>query len=209
MPRTRTIGSGITARDVAEIESATDFRAIADRWNRRRAGTNDFEAVIADTEAWARAVLKRARRAPNGRERGTDDTPENYAQRFLVRIRFIRDFIERGDSAQAARFAVELGHQIGQAALKFEWEPAALKGKKFIDKPARGLGRLYREVEDVLARGDKRFSEKAVLNALEGRGVVEGWDERNVRWTDDQGRKKTTARKTFADRLSAIRTRLA
>jgi len=87
----------------------------------RAAGKWDFESQIALAEKWAHEILKRAGIKPDGKVNGTQDTPENYAQRFLDYGRSIRDSIRRRDAAGAAAQATVLGAFIREAQLLFKW----------------------------------------------------------------------------------------
>ncbi len=86
------------------------------------AGKLDFDFQIAQAEAWALDVLRRASIKPDGKVSGTEDTPENFAQRFLDYGRAIRASIRRGDAAGAAAQALVLGGFIRESQLKFKWE---------------------------------------------------------------------------------------
>lgn len=122
-------GDGITARE-SVILDAEGMRRHLEGWN-KAAGKNSFETRITAVEQWALSVLDKAGIEPTGEESGTADTPENYAQRFLNYIGFIRAFIKRGDTAQATRFALNLGIIMGESGIKFAHEKDALLGEKF------------------------------------------------------------------------------
>lgn len=96
--------------------------------------SENFEDIIAETEAWARYVLKRAGIEPHGVPASMEDTGENYAQRFIAGICSIRGKISSGDTSGAAAEAIELGQFMREAELKFKWEHPALVGMDYAER---------------------------------------------------------------------------
>lgn len=172
--KTVTTGSGITAREHESVDGADlipALRLFFENWDRASKGKNDFDARIARIEQWALSVLKKAGIEPDGIQSGTTDTRENYAQKFIRKIHSIRAFIKRGESAQAARYAVNLGVLMGEAEMKFKWESFALKGKAFSGNK-RGLSARSREVVKILESRGADYPAKSVWRDLEAAGVI-------------------------------------
>jgi hypothetical protein len=171
-------GSGITARECLILDAKGMLQHL-ENWN-KAAGKNNFEKRIATVEQWALSVLKVTGIEPTGEESGGADTPENYAQRFLNYIRFIRAFIERGDTAQAARCAVNLGILLGESGIKFEHEKDALLGKKFTAgrKPGAG-GPIRKAIEKALKKNPR--AKNAELWLMVSDRAPRGWSFLNNR----------------------------
>lgn len=125
--RTIKRGSGITAKEYMQADGAdlpVAMREFFANWKEVSKDRDAFGARVVRAEEWARAVLAQA-----GIEGKTvPDSPKDYALRLLDEIAWIRAFIERGEAAEAARFAVNLGILMQEAAFKFQWEHSALVG---------------------------------------------------------------------------------
>lgn len=173
--KTITRGDGITARDsvVLDAKGALEY---LEHWS-KVAGKNSFEGRVATVEQWSLAVLKKAGIEPSGEENGIEDTTENYAQRFINHIGFIRAFIERGDTAQAARFAVNLGILMGESGIKFAHEKDALLGKKFTaGRKVGAVGPIRKAIAKMLKKNPK--VKNAELWVTLSDSPPKGWDFR-------------------------------
>ena len=120
------------------------------------------EDLIRPAEAWAHRVLECAGIAASGLTNGTDDTRENYAQRFIHYGKSIRDKIKRGDAAGAAADALLLGGFIRESQLLHRWE-SHVDGYAGIKALASEKGTLGAEVR---WGGDDREALNGILLRL-------------------------------------------
>jgi hypothetical protein len=128
--RRRTIGGGITARNVLSFDGADmqpAFAAFARRWNAALAesGGSQFGAVMLDQEQACRCILDGAGIPPF-----KADSIEWWAWRILRAIEATHGHIARGDADSAARAAVEVGALVTEVSIKHFWEAHALRGEK-------------------------------------------------------------------------------
>lgn len=121
----------------------------------------DLDAMIVPAEKWAREVLQLAGLKLDGVPNGTDDTSENYAQRFLSYGESIRKKIKRGDYEDAVIDALILGGFIRESQLKNKWEThvdkydevkAAAKAKGTLGAEARWGGEDRDNLDEILSR---------------------------------------------------------
>ena len=135
---------------------------------RRRAAPLDkfppsLEEMIVPAEAWAHEVLHDAGIVADGVVNGTDDTPENYAQRIISYARAIREKEKRGDISSAIADGIVLGGFVRESQLKFRWEKSTLKGEKFPSgKPKGSLADSTKHIHQ-LAADNRGASAKGLL----------------------------------------------
>lgn len=145
-------GSGITERDELILTGEVDDADIAELQRMLDAQDQTFEGLkIRPLEEKSEQVLSAAgmtfhrtgglkiddRFAATGTDY-QDDSEIDYARRFLSLIRSIRDATARTNIEQVATWAFDLGALMREAEIKFEWEPAAMTGKRVRDGGARG-----------------------------------------------------------------------
>ena len=152
--KTKIVGDGITAKKVTVYDGddiapalTKGFRQFNEAW---ADAANPFEFRIREAERWAQSVLYAAGRPEAAIVVESDnpvatvpgiprhrtvvispntDAPERYAVDVLTHARIIRGQIERGQAAEAARTAVNLGVMIGEMNMKWAWEDHALHGQ--------------------------------------------------------------------------------
>jgi hypothetical protein len=127
--QTKTIGTGITAREVTSYdgEDATDaFVRFAHQMKVALSKSGgQFGAYVLQTERKCRRILARAGSAPFAA-----DSHADYASRILIAIKQTKDWIAKGDADIAARQALDVGHLCTEFRMKVLWERYALSGRK-------------------------------------------------------------------------------
>jgi hypothetical protein len=123
--RRKTVGTGITAREVTTYsgeDMAPAFAAFASRWNTALAeGGGQFGAVVLEQERICASILADAGSGPF-----PEDSIEDYAKRILRQIHFTKSSIAQGDADSAARNALAVGRLITEAHVKGAWEKYAM-----------------------------------------------------------------------------------
>lgn len=129
MAKRSTYGTGITEKVRIGIESAEDMRDW-ESWNDKRNSSGD---PIAHIEAQAREILQNAGLPVDPAAYWDRQTPEVqslqwYALEALRLSEYLNREVAMGNARSAAKWGVFLGQLWAEAAMKFRWEKAALKG---------------------------------------------------------------------------------
>jgi hypothetical protein len=129
----KTIGTGITAREVVTYDGDDMLPAMAEffsQWEAmRKKGGGDYGA------ACLHIIEKCHRIIANSVKPYETDSPADFAQRIIRNHQIAQAAIKRGgsDADTAARFALDVGLLAAQAIMKYVWEKHALHGKKNSD----------------------------------------------------------------------------
>jgi hypothetical protein len=125
----RTIGSGMTAREVTRYSDEDTGPALhvwSRQWNADLSeGGGLFGSQVVKQERACRRILAGAGDGPFER-----DSLQDYAKRILYGIDQTKKQILHGDADQAAREAVHVGRLITEMNMKLRWEDHALRGAK-------------------------------------------------------------------------------
>jgi hypothetical protein len=143
----KTIGTGITAREVVTYDGEDMQPALAEffsQWNaNRKKGGGDYGAASLHIIEKCKRII-----ANSGGSYETDspadfaerifhetDSPADFAERILRHHQITQAAIKRGgrDADTAARFALHVGFLAAQAIMKYVWEQHALRGRKNLD----------------------------------------------------------------------------
>ena len=125
MARKVTVGTGITAHEVAILGTGGELKASARRHNDTLAANGHFGLVSAIAEATCRRIL-----AENPTEWAGEDTPQDFAHRIMASIDAARGEVSKGDADRASRHAFNAGRDWALFCMKQSWEPAAMTGAK-------------------------------------------------------------------------------
>jgi hypothetical protein len=125
----KTIGSGITAREVTVCDGEDGKAALikhVKRWaaEREKAG-GAFGAACLHMIKQCHEVIANAGDKPYDA-----DSDADFARRIIDSYNIAQDLIRHGDADGAARFALDVGVLATQAKMKQDWERHALRGKK-------------------------------------------------------------------------------
>lgn len=131
-----------------------------------------------------------------------EDSPEGFAARWLMKIWEMRLYRE-SDPDRALRHAFYLGHSVGIAELKRNWEGLALHGKRFREGPQQPRN----DALSNLLASMLPASNRTVLNRLQPGKIIQEIDRDDgiVWWITEKGAEKKTTYKSIKNRLASLR----
>lgn len=199
-------GTGITARNVTMFDvtgnTPGDIEAARDAF---RKGDREFWQSVSEHGLFAASTVNirdtcNAILAAAG-DRGDfeEDSPEFFARRIIWLLDIATEAVKRGDPEGSAVYALKAGDLWRTAAMKWEWEPAAMSGAKYLAKSAEGAakrrGTTEPHVQAALAEMDRLTGEgHSVSRAAElaaGRGFGTSASANRAAWN----RRKRAERK--------------
>jgi hypothetical protein len=155
----KTIGTGITAREVVTYDGEDMQAALVEffsRWNANRIkGGGDYGAVS------LHIIEKCHRIVANSVRPYETDGPADFAKRILRHHQIVQAAIKRGDADAAARFAYEVGVLAAQAIMKQVWERHALRGKKNLEAVQSGSRKSNQQRHEDRAKQWQLWNTKA------------------------------------------------
>jgi len=127
------VGSGITEYEITRFDTPREndealknaIRDLSAKWD--QAG-NAFELIISTDEQWAQAIA--AGTVQTLKKADASAEIKRLAERMLRYINLARTDIQKGNAADAARWARMAGYISAQIDIKLEWEEKALSGER-------------------------------------------------------------------------------
>jgi hypothetical protein len=164
----KTIGTGITAREVVTYDGEDMQAALVDlfsQWNANRIkGGGDYGAASLHIIEKCRRIIANSVR-PYETDSPADfaerDSPADFAKRILRHHQIVQARIKRGDADGAARFAFEVGALAAQAIMKQLWERHALRGKKNLEAIQYGSWNSNQQRQQDREKEHQRWNAKA------------------------------------------------
>ncbi len=119
-----TVGAGISRRSMLSVDLTHPEVTAEDLERVIPSGNYTFEGRVAGAEKWAQETIKAQGPPTDGAEERV--SPRWYADEILYELRLVRLLIDRGEAAQAAHRALELG------MLVQEWHDVILHNPKIL-----------------------------------------------------------------------------
>jgi hypothetical protein len=133
----KTIGTGITAREVTVYNGIDAILALDETFSRWEALCKTHGGQFG---AASRRVIEQCRQIIAGASAPppNSDVPADFAERILRNYEIAKAAIERNDADMAALAAYYVGVLAGEARLKRQWERHALRGEKNVSTLKEG-----------------------------------------------------------------------
>jgi hypothetical protein len=202
-----TRGSGMTRRPRTVLEPAAagahDPEEVAALLAQARRNS-DLDHHRAGFAGQAKRILAAAGAGPHA-----DDSPADYARRFIGIIATIRAARASGDTDLGIRQGIRLGLFLQEHMNKHDFEPAWLHGQRFGPKPRREDALAEAIDAALLALGPKATAE-AVLRHIEaiGESPIQEIAGGTIYWKRANGREARTVIETFNNRVSNRRRKI-